>query len=63
MATEILAVPEDNLVEVIAVIRSGLLTVQVSPDTREALTRWCDEEEAYIKGEEGSCDGKEDPDM
>ena len=37
MASEILTVPEDNLAEVIAVIRAGLRTTEITPDTREAL--------------------------
>jgi len=56
MASEILAVPEEKLVEVIAVIRAGLLAVSladcVSDETREQLEKWCDTEEAYIRDEE-----------
>jgi hypothetical protein len=50
MSKEVLYVPEDHLLEVIQVIRAGLKTEQVSPETREQLTRWCDEEEQYISG-------------
>ncbi|KKM20687.1 hypothetical protein LCGC14_1642980 [marine sediment metagenome] len=50
MATEILAVPEDCLAEVIAVIRSGLFQIHahISDETREQLIRWCDGEEKYL---------------
>lgn len=55
MATETLSVPEDNLHDVIKVIRVGLENIisvpfmdQISNETREQLTRWCDEEEAYL---------------
>lgn len=47
---EILCVPEDNLNEVIIVIREGLKHVNVSNETREQLTKWCDEECEYING-------------
>ena len=53
MATEILSVPEDHLLEVVAVLRAGLKATQhhstVGKKTREQLTKWCDEEEAYMK--------------
>jgi hypothetical protein len=49
MASEVLAVPEDNLLEVIAIIRAGLkATKKVTPDVRYNLKKWCDEEEAYM---------------
>lgn len=48
MAVEILAVPEECLAEVIRVIRAGLACEQVSPETRDQLMKWCDEEEGYI---------------
>jgi len=48
MATEILAVPEENLSEVIAVIRAGLKTVDVSSETRKQLVRWCAKELVYL---------------
>ena len=51
MATEILAVPEDNLEEVIRIIREGLKHAKkVSRDTRYNLKKWCNEEEAYLNG-------------
>lgn len=51
MASEILAVPEGRLEEVIRVIRAGLFEEEwfVSNETIEQLTKWCDEEEAYLK--------------
>ncbi len=49
MASEILAVPESRLAEVIAVLRSGLKVVTVSAITKEALITWCDEEDEYLK--------------
>lgn len=56
MATEILAVPEENLTEVIAIIRCGLrhiLTdtqlVMVTDETEEQLIKWCNEKETYSK--------------
>lgn len=49
MASEILAVPEEKLAEVIAVIRAGLRTTKVSAETHDQLTKWCDAEEQYLK--------------
>ena len=50
MASEILAVPEENLAEVITVIRTGLKNAKkISKDTRRNLKEWCDGEEAYLK--------------
>lgn len=51
MASEILAVPEDRLEEVIAIIRCGLksYTGRISKDTRKGLKTWCDEEEEYLR--------------
>lgn len=48
MASEILSVPEEHLLEVIAVIRAGLANKACIPEVRERLAEWCDEEEAYI---------------
>ena len=54
MASEILAVPEENLLEFIKIVRTGLKhTKKVTPEVRIALTEWCNEEEAYMKGEDG----------
>jgi len=49
MAKEILAVPEERLLEVIAVIRAGLAVSAVSDETVVQLAKWCDEEEAYMR--------------
>lgn len=51
MASEILAVPEEHLREVIAVIRTGLSGMVCSPEVSEALTSWCDGEELYLNGD------------
>lgn len=61
MAKEILAVPEDNLLEVIRVIRLGLKAAKtgVSKEAREMLTIWCDEEEEYITAPEEPLDPEE----
>ena len=50
MAKESLQVPEENLADVIAVIRSGLGSVasDIAQETREQLLKWCDEEERYL---------------
>lgn len=48
MAKEILAIPEDYLHEVIAVIRAGLQNKSVSEETYSELRKWCDEEENYL---------------
>jgi hypothetical protein len=50
MASEILAVPEEHLLEVIAIIRAGLTALRsiVTPEVREQLAKWCDEEEEYM---------------
>lgn len=49
MASEVLAVPEEYLQEVINVIRAGLKTTKVSGDTKYNLKKWCNEEEEYLK--------------
>lgn len=56
MATEILSVPEADLVQVIAVIRAGLdhtpiarpFALLPSLALRARLRKWCEEEEAYL---------------
>lgn len=50
MASEILSVPEESLAEVITVIRAGLHTIGkvIKPETRDALVKWCNEEEQYL---------------
>lgn len=56
MASEILAVPDERIREVIAVIGAGLRVVlgdrslyPVTDDTLWLLRNWCDEEEEYLK--------------
>lgn len=49
MAKEALYVPEEYLEEVISVIRNGLKATTTSISTRVVLTRWCNEEEEYLK--------------
>jgi len=59
MAKEVLVIPEERLPDVVAVIRAGLEYVDdcygdipvISDETREYLTKWCDEETKYLKGE------------
>lgn len=48
MAKEILSVPEEYLVEVTRVIRTGLRYTNVRDAVRENLTNWCDEIEEYL---------------
>lgn len=51
MANEVLSVPEESLAQVILVIRTGLKNAKyISKETRRELKKWCDEEEAYLKG-------------
>ena len=54
MASEILEVPEECLLEVTAVIRAGLKVVEVEPEVKRNLEKWCDDEEEYMtkRGEE-----------
>ena len=47
MAKEILAVPESQLREVIAVLRVGMEHIDVTQETRTALHTWCNDEETY----------------
>ena len=55
MATEILAIPEERLKDVITVIRVGILLIEnlkeydVSDQTLRYLREWCVEEEAYLE--------------
>ena len=50
MASEILAVPEEDLAGVIDVIRAGLGTAhKVKPSVKKNLLKWCKEEEEYLK--------------
>jgi hypothetical protein len=55
MASEILAVPEENLEAMIEVIRVGLTVskikgkVKIPRDMERGLKKWCKEEEEYLK--------------
>lgn len=58
MAKEFLAFPEENLKDVITVIRLGLEAAfsdghapMISDDTEEHLRRWCDEYQDYLEKE------------
>ena len=49
MASEILAIPEENLLEVIDIIRTGLDRVpKVTKTVAKKLNKWCDDEEAHL---------------
>jgi hypothetical protein len=52
MARESLSVPEEHLESVVEVIRVGLAHTSVAQEIRESLTAWCDDEEAYLRGED-----------
>lgn len=53
MATEILTVPENHLLEVICVIRKGIeASPKISPVVREQLMKWCTDEEKYMLGDD-----------
>lgn len=48
MASEALSIPEEHLGEVIDIIRAGLKSKKhVTPEVRDALTTWCEEESEY----------------
>ena len=50
-----LYVPDDNLKEVIEVIKTGLLASPTSDSVSEALLQWCLDQEEYLercKGDE-----------
>lgn len=52
MAAEILSVPEEHLLEVIAIIRTGLKhTKKITPEVEKQLKKWCNEEEDYMISE------------
>lgn len=56
MAREVLIIPEASLNDVIIIIRNGLnwtSTSDVSPIVAERLSKWCDEQEAYLKDQFG----------
>lgn len=48
MANEVLIIPEENVMEVVAVIRAGLDVVPISNGTKDNLQKWCDDEEHYF---------------
>ncbi len=62
MASEILRVPEENLAEVIKILRAGMVKLgkKVTEETREALTEWCDSEERYLARMAGPDEDDED---
>ncbi|MFI5296877.1 MAG: hypothetical protein ACHREM_02170 [Polyangiales bacterium] len=53
MAKEALYIPEDDLLDVIAIIRAGLKATAGKrvgrKEARAGLVTWCKEEEAYMK--------------
>ena len=53
MANETLSVPEENLSQVIRVIRAGVQLFDGTPhldrEVRDKLTKWCNEEEQYLR--------------
>lgn len=49
MAKEILAIPEENLKDVIGVIRNGLKVTNVSNDTKTNLNEWCEDMVEYLR--------------
>jgi hypothetical protein len=49
MASEILSVPEENLEDVIKVLREGLKHVKVKHEVATQLERWCDKEQHYLE--------------
>lgn len=50
MASEILAIPEEDLALVIRIIRSGVKQECLERHRAgKALKAWCDEEEAYLE--------------
>ena len=42
-------VPEEHVLEVIAVIRAGLTHFPAGWEVEAALTKWCDEEEEHMQ--------------
>ena len=63
MSTELLVVPEENLDEVIYVLRAGLRFCraipidplvrgrEISPKVLDMLGKWCNEESMYLRNE------------
>jgi hypothetical protein len=52
MAKEMLYIPEQHLAEVIEIIREGMKHINTSKSVKNALEKWCAEEEEYLKGME-----------
>lgn len=53
MASEVLAVPEEHLIEVCEILRLGLRKhPKVTPEVRQQLLTWVAEQEAYMNGDE-----------
>ena len=48
MGKEILAIPEENILEVIEVIEQGLKVTNVSNDVECNLKEWCREHREYL---------------
>ena len=56
MASEKLVVPEENLLEVVAVIEAGLRGVKkirISTETKEQLRKWCKDMTKYMEPKDG----------
>jgi len=51
VASEKLVVPEENILEVVAVIEAGIANVKrpVSKETRDQLKKWCREMTEYME--------------
>ena len=51
MASEVLAVPEEHLQEVIDILKAGMFVMKknISQDVAHNLGKWCEEEEQYLK--------------
>jgi hypothetical protein len=52
---EILAIPEEHLLEVISVVRAGLrqMSQAITPECRNQLIKWCQDEEDYLQYSSG----------
>lgn len=49
MATELLAIPEEEMADFIRVLRAGLNSVEDVPAVmKEDLLQWCEDEEEYL---------------
>lgn len=54
MASEILAVPEAHVADMICIIRAGLAAQEVPDDVKKALNAWCDEHEETSQDDDAS---------